>query len=150
MLPGDNQLRALGRISVAFNELEYKMNVFAWALINPNSNIGRIALEGENFDRMLQKTRNLAREVFRGDLERFGRIEQWAKNVGDVQRRRNEVLHAQWGLYKGTGQMRGQTLLRKVVRNVDSADLDRLADDIAAAIQELAGIMRGLPEFPQP
>jgi hypothetical protein len=148
-MPLDDQLRTLGRIAVAFNLLEYRMNVLAWALINPNSNIGRIALEGENFDRMLNKTTNLAREVFREDPGRLSRIEQWAKSASDVKRRRNELLHAQWGLYKDTGSLRGQTLLRKVVRNVDSADLDRLADDIDAALQELMDIMQGLAQFPQ-
>jgi hypothetical protein len=141
----DDQLRALGRIGVAFNHLEYKMNVLAWGLISPNSKIGRIALEGENFDRILGKIKNLAREVFREDPGRFSRIEQWAESANNVKRRRNELLHAQWGLYKDTGSMRGQTLLRKVVREVDSADIDRLADDIETAIEELEQILGFLP-----
>lgn len=45
--------------------------------------------------------------------------------------------------------MRGQTLLRKVVRNVDSTDLDRLADDVDAALQELIDLMEELEKFPQ-
>lgn len=75
-MPMDEQLRALGRISVAFNQLEYRMNVLVWGLISPNSNIGRIALEGENFDRMLGKLKNLAQEVLREDQERLRRIEE--------------------------------------------------------------------------
>ena len=148
-MPMDEQLRALGRISVAFNQLEYRMNVLVWGLISPNSNIGRIALEGENFDRMLGKLKNLAQEVLREDQERLRRIEEWANSASDVKRRRNELLHAQWGLYKDTGSMRGQTLLRKVVRNVDSTDLDRLADDVDAALQELIDLMEELEKFPQ-
>lgn len=145
-MPLDDELRAFGRIGVAFNQLEYRMNVLAWALINPNSNIGRIALEGENFDRVLGKLKNLAQEVLREDQERLTRIEQWAKTASDVKRRRNELLHAQWGLYKDTGSMLGQTSLRKVVRMVQPAELDQLADDVDAALRELIDIMEELAQ----
>jgi hypothetical protein len=145
-MPLDDQLRALGRISVAFNQLEYRMNVLVWALISPNSNIGRIVLEGENFDRMLGKLKNLAQEVLREDQERLRRIEEWAKSASDAKRRRNELLHAQWGLYKDTGSLLGQTSLRKVVRLVGSADLDRLVDDVDAALRELINIMEELAQ----
>jgi hypothetical protein len=146
----DDQLRALGRIGVHFNELEFIMNNFAWGLINPNSRIGRIALEGENFDRMLGKLKNLAQEVLREDQERLRRIEQWAKSASDLQRRRNEVLHAQWGTGR-TGEVVGITWLRKGVHKVgaNSGNLNQLADDIEVSTRELMDIMRGLAQFPQ-
>jgi hypothetical protein len=91
----DNQLRAIGRVSDRFNDLEYAMNVLAWELINPNPNIGRIVLEGESFDRVLTRVRKLSDEVAREDRERGSRIQRWVSKVNELKRRRNNVVHSQ-------------------------------------------------------
>ena len=55
----DDQLRAIGRITICLSYLERSMNVLVWRLVNPNLNIGRTVFEGENFDRMLRRAKDL-------------------------------------------------------------------------------------------
>lgn len=148
MLPfKDEQLRAIGRVSARFNDLEFAMNVLAWDLINPNVNIGRIVLEGESFDRVLTRVRKLSDEVAREDPERGRRIKRWTGTVHDLKRRRNDVVHSQIVLDMPSLDMVGWTKLRKEIQEVDlSVDaLDRLADDIESAIEELEQILGFLP-----
>jgi hypothetical protein len=146
----DDQLRAIGRISVHSNELELSLNVLVWGLINPNINIGRIVLEGESYDRMLGRVKKLAQEVSRENPELGSRIQQWAGRVNDVKSRRNEVLHAQWTLDQPTGEMVGLTILRKEMREVDASvdKLNRLADDMVNVRDEVTEIIRAMPSFP--
>ena len=114
MLPfKDNQLRAIGRVSARFNDLEYALNVLAWQLINPNPDIGRIVLEDESFDRVLTRVRKLSDEVAREDRERGSRIQRWASKVNELRRRRNYVVHSQIVLDMATLDMVGWTQAAK-------------------------------------
>ena len=151
MPPSDDQLRAIGRISVAINELDVLMNVFAWALINPDDlEIGRLALEKDQFSRVLEKLRRLAEHVLSDDPGLLTRVKQWADHAGQVQRRRSEVLHALWVLDQPTGTMVGW-LNRKEIQEIDASvgRLNGLADDITSVRQELMQIINDTPEFPQ-
>jgi hypothetical protein len=133
--------------STRFNDLEYAMNFLAWYLINPNINIGRIVLEGESFDRILTRIRKLSDEIAREDSERGSRIKRWTSTVNDLKRRRNDVVHSQIVLDMATLDMVGWTKLRKETHEVDLSvsELNRLADDIESAIEELEQILGFLP-----
>jgi hypothetical protein len=145
MPPDDDQLRAIGRITLLFNDLEHSLNLLVWRLINPNINIGRIVFEGENFDRMLRRARDLSEEVAREDQELGDAIRRWTNRAGDVKRRRNDVLHAQWAIDQPSGEIRGLRMLGgKAPRDVDisATALDRLAIDIHHVAVELGLIER--------
>src|SRR5215216_4066365 len=94
----DDQLRAIGRISVLFNELEYSTHVIIGALVNSDPNIGYVAFEGESLHNMLDKARKLSRAVFQPGTERCIQIDQWADRADRVRKRRNDVLHALWAV----------------------------------------------------
>jgi hypothetical protein len=144
MPPNDDQLRAIGRITVLFNNLEHSMNLLVWRLMNPNINIGRIVLEGESFDRMLKRVRKLSDEVAREDQELGDRIRRWADMAGDVKRRRNDVLHAEWAIVQPSGEMVGLRMLGKAPQEIDlsATALEQLSDDIGDAVVELMQILR--------
>jgi hypothetical protein len=101
----EKQLRALGRVSVHFNNLEYMTHTIVSALINLGPDIGYIVFEGESFDRMLDRLRRLNKFVFADDHHRRTWIEQWAFKANDVKKRRDQVLHAHWVLDQPTGEV---------------------------------------------
>jgi|Tabmets5t2r1_1033131.scaffolds.fasta_scaffold30190_2 hypothetical protein len=144
MPPDDDQLRAIGRVTLLFNDLEHSMNLLVWRLINPDINIGRIVLEGEGFDRMLKRLTRLSQEVAREDLELRGTIRQWANRADNVRIRRNGVLHARWIFSLASGEMVAVRGLGKAPGEVDisAAALDRLANDIHHVAVELESIGR--------
>jgi hypothetical protein len=147
----DEQYRAIGRITMTFNSLEVSMNVFLWRLINSNINIGRIVLGGENFDRVLERVKRLSTaEVARENQALDDRIQRWAKTANDVKQRRNEVMHSDVYVDQPSRTMVGLTTLRRGIRKIDLSvrELDRLADDIEGAIEELRQIMRVIPSSP--
>jgi hypothetical protein len=135
----DDQLRAIGRITVSFNTLEFFVNVFLWGFATPQSPpLGKVIFEGESFDRVLARVKKLSAHILREDPPSVKRMRDWTGRVSDVQRRRNEVLHANWVLEGPTGEVVGTRSLRKNEPEVASTatELNRLADDIEAAIQE--------------
>jgi hypothetical protein len=144
MLPfKDDQLRAMGRVSARFNDLEYLMNVLAWYLINTNLRIGRIVLEGESFDRVLMRVKRLSQEVSGENPELGSRIQRWATTADALKRRRNEVVHSKIVLDMESLDMVGWTMLRKETYEVDLSvsELDLLADRMEIAIEEVEQII---------
>jgi hypothetical protein len=144
MPASDDQLRAIGRVTLLFNDLEHSMNLLVWRLINPDINIGRIVLEGESFDRILKRLTRLVQEVARDDLELRETIRQWANRADDVKIRRNAVLHTQWAFSQPSGEIVGIRVLGKAPGEVDisAAALDQLAIDIHHVAVELEPIER--------
>jgi prefoldin subunit 5 len=144
----DDQYRAIGRITVAFNSLESSMNFLLWLLINPNINIGRVVLAGENFDRVLDRVKRLSKaEVARENQALDERIQKWAETANDVKQRRNDVMHSEVFLDQPSLRMVGLTTLRRNMREVDlsASKLDRLADEIHNAEEGLKQITRAIP-----
>jgi hypothetical protein len=145
MPPDNDQLRAIGRVTLLFNDLEHSINLLVWRLINPDITIGRIVLEGEGFDRMLKRLGRLSQEVAREDLELTETIRQWARRADDVKIRRNRVLHARWLFSLASGEMVAVRGLGKAPGeevDISAAALDRLANDIHHVTVELELIGR--------
>lgn len=145
----NDQLRAIGRISAAINELELLMNVFAWALINRDDlEVGRRVLEGEQFNRVLDKLRRLAEHVLSDDPGLLTRVEDWADHAGEVQRRRSAVLHAVWILDEPTGKMVGWVHRKDIKEiNASAGRLNELANDIISVRQELMQVIDDMQDF---
>jgi hypothetical protein len=145
MQPEDDALLAIGRVTLLFNDLEHLINLLVWSLINPDINIGRIVLGGENFDRMLKRLTRLSQEVARDDLELREIIQQWAERAEDVKIRRNRVLHARWLFSLASGEMvavRGLGKRPGEQVDISAAALDRLGNDIHHVAVELESIGR--------
>jgi hypothetical protein len=135
----DDQLRAIGRVSVSFNRLEYWLNVCLWVFINPDQpGIAKIGFEGESFDRVVSRVRRLSASILRDEPTWLDRMQRWTDRASDVQRRRNDVLHAMWEAEEPTGEAVGQRLLRRNAPEIasTSTELNRLADDIEDTLKE--------------
>jgi hypothetical protein len=143
----DDQFRAIGRINFHFNELELFVNMMVWGLVNPKTGIGRTAFAGESFDRMLGKLRRSSEYV--GDEKRNIRsaIQWWAPRAKDVQRRRNEVLHALWFESNPAGELFSLLRTGKETEGggIGTTELVQLAEDIIAVCREALIIMRSIP-----
>jgi hypothetical protein len=85
--------------------LSSSVNLFVRALVNTDLDIGRLAFAGEPFNRMLNRVQMLSEQAFRDNRQLRDRIQQWTRQVRDVQQRRNEVLHALWLKEEPTGKM---------------------------------------------
>jgi hypothetical protein len=134
----DDQLRAIGRITVSFNQLEYWLNLCLWVFVNPeHPSAAKLAFEGEMFDRVLAKVKKLSAHLLRNDPTWLGRMRHWTKNVKDMKLRRNDVLHAMWDDTL-TGEAVGVRLLRSNESEIasSSAELNQLADDIEETLRE--------------
>jgi hypothetical protein len=143
----DDQLRAIGWITVQSAELEFSLHTLVCALVNPNINIGRLAFEKEtSFASMLFRATRLSEEVSRDNRELGSRIREWAARAGKVYERRNEVLHAIWVQNQPTGEMVAVRLTRRNIPRAQTAvaDLDQLADDIAGVVREASEILRAI------
>jgi hypothetical protein len=135
----DDQLRAVGRISVSFNKLEYWLNVCLWVFVNPDEpGQAQLGFEGESFDRVVTKVRRLSTSILREEPTWLDRMQRWTDRASDVQRRRNDVLHAMWDVEGPTGEAVGQRLLRRNAPEIasTSTELNRLADDIEDTLKE--------------
>jgi uncharacterized protein YecE (DUF72 family) len=124
-----------------------------WGLVSSDLEIGRRAFEGEPFARMLGRAQTLNEHALRQSPQLRGQIQEWVTKVRDVQRRRNEVLHAWWYLHRPTGETIPFRLLGKgETREIrtHATELDQLADDIEEARKEAAPILRAvtLPTYP--
>jgi hypothetical protein len=142
-LTGD-QLRAIGKISVRSAQLELYTHTLACGLVNPNLNVGWLAFEGDMFASMLRRVNRLSKEVSRENRELGARIREWATKAGDVQRRRNEVLHAYWILDEPTGEMIAVRLTRQNLAQAQTRvdELDRLAGEIEDVTVECISILK--------
>jgi hypothetical protein len=142
----DDQLRALGSVTVWFNDLEYMMHSIVATLVNSDRNIGGIVFEGESFDRMLDKLKRLNQYIHSSDYERRTWIERWAVGANDLKRRRNEVLHAQWVVDHPTGEMVTRRLFSRSLPKapIRADELDQLATDIQIVVAEAIEILKSL------
>jgi hypothetical protein len=147
----DNQLRAIGRISIRFNELEFLVNLFVWALVNSDLDIGRLAFADEPFTRMLNRVKILSEQAFRDNRELRNRIQQWTRQASDVQWRRNEVLHALWLKDEPTDKMVALRLTGKEPREAGTRanQLDQLADYIDSVRREASDLLHFIPAWSQ-
>jgi hypothetical protein len=146
----DDQLRALGRISVMSAELDFSTNTLACVLVNQDLNIGRIVFDGEQSDRVLTKVRRLAEEIVaRDNKELASRIQQWATKAKNAQQRRNEVLHAVWVKDQLTGQMIPIRMTRQHIPEAQTraTELDRLADELESAVWEASEIFSDIRDI---
>lgn len=139
----DDQLRAIGRMTVSFGRLEHSASSLLWLLVNENQNIGRVAFENERFWRVLDTIGRLCPYALGGNPELQRRIKEWIGKARAVAAQRNEVLHALWAENQPSGEMVALLLTRKNMPKAQTraADLDQLAIEVTRAAREVDGIL---------
>jgi hypothetical protein len=156
----EDQYRAIGRITVLSAQLEFTANLLAWALINPNREliqysdvyeIGHRAFGGDNFASLVKKIQRLSGYVLRRSPQTLAEVVAWATKARDLQERRNEIIHALWS-DPSTGEPTPYRLGRGEPRAARTRvdQLDQFADEIEAAIKEIAPALREIsfPRYP--
>jgi hypothetical protein len=138
----DDQLRAIGRLTVAFGQLELSASLLLTVLVNPdNQNIGRVAFADAPFKRVLDTIQRLSPYTLGWKPELQRRVKDWIDKARDVAWRRNEVLHAFWVHDQPSGQMVALTHRATRAASTRAADLDQLAMDVALAVRQVDRVL---------
>jgi hypothetical protein len=150
----DDQLRAIGRTTVSFGQLEHWTFLLLQVFINPkDQNIGRVAFEGAQFTRMLETINKLCPFVLGSNPELMGRVKKFTGRASGLAKRRNRVLHALWvdnrsehPLEDRPGEMVGLHDVWTGERKTPTraAELDQLSIDVALAVREVELILAEL------
>jgi hypothetical protein len=162
----DDQYRAVGRITVLSAQLEYAANVLAWSLLkaphitphreivdlNELIQIGRRAFAGDSFSIVIAKVQRLSEYVLRNSPQTLATIQHWTAKARNLQERRNDLIHALWS-DAPTGEVAPYRLLGKGeprAARTPVTELDKLADDIEAAIKEISPTLQAIsfPSYP--
>jgi hypothetical protein len=145
----DDQLRAIGRISVGFNTLELATYLVVGKLMNRDLEIGRRMLAGERLVRMLDKAKMLSQYVTRDDPALQTRMNAWVDSANDVRRRRNLAFHSIWSEDDETGEVVAMSIRGEEPRPVSirPTDLDQLADEINAVWVEGAHLIGAITDL---
>jgi hypothetical protein len=157
----DDQYRAIGRITVLSAQLEFTANLLAWALITPNRElmqfndiyeIGRRAFGGDNFASIVIKVQRLSEYVLRRSPQTLAEVQAWIAKARDLQERRNDIIHAWWSDLP-TGDAAPYRFLGKGApraARTPADQLDQFADEIEAAVKEIAPTLRAIsyPMYP--
>jgi hypothetical protein len=161
----DDQLRAIGRITVLSAQLEYAANVLAWMLLRPNrgephilsqdeaQQIGRRAFAGDSFASIVTRIQRLSEYVLRNSPKTLAEVQQWTAKARDLQERRNELIHAWWSDFSESGEVTPVRLLGKGeprVAKTQVTELDQFADEIEAAVRGIAPTLQAIsfPRYP--
>ena len=161
----DDQYRAIGRITVLSAQLELAANLLAWMLIYPHAGqhwvlsqeearqIGRRAFAGESFSSIITKVQRLSEYVLRNSPKTLAEVQQWTAKARDLQEHRNEIIHAAWSDFTPTGETAAVRLLGRGeprLARTPVTELDKLADEIDAAIKEIGPTLQAVsfPRYP--
>jgi hypothetical protein len=138
----DDQLCAVGRVTVAFGQLELSASVLLTVLVNPDDqNIGRVAFEDAPFKRVLDTIQKLSPYALGPKPELHRQVKDWIDKAREVARRRNQVLHAFWVHDQPSGQMVALTHRATREAATRAADLDQLAVDVALAVRQVDRVL---------
>jgi hypothetical protein len=134
----DDQLRAIGWITVAFGQLEFSASLLLRVLINPtNQDIGRVVFERAPFGRVLEMIDKLCPYTLADKPELYRQVKEWIPRAKGVAERRNEVLHALWAENQPSGEMVALTRRATKTARTRATDLDRLAIEVAREAKEV-------------
>jgi hypothetical protein len=143
----DDELRAIGRISVNFNALENVISAVVWTFVGPDPMLGVLLTAGESFDRLLSKFKQLAHYRL-SEPQHLDLISGWLPKVRSVQQQRNRILHSAW--LEPKDRSTGIVAYKITVRGIDmdhnlhpysARELDEIADHIDAVRQEFTTII---------
>lgn len=96
MTVSDDQLRALGRITVAYGGVELTVSIVTGLFVQ-NFAVGRVLLADMGVDTMLGKLAALAREIHGDDGGLRDDLLAFVGSARAAVERRNRVTHASWG-----------------------------------------------------
>ena len=95
MTLSDEHCQAIGKISVAFAEIEMWVKFFAWALIGPDQSIGQIVTAEMSLKQLLDLLGSLFHHRCQ-DKERNDFLKSLIDRINEAGQTRNRTLHSLW------------------------------------------------------
>jgi hypothetical protein len=142
----DDHLRALGRVTANFGQLELLAGHFIAALISPRADVGRIITSKLSFRNTLDVLDALFRNQFAADPDALAEFERILKQVATAEEQRNRLIHSGWVTSSDSPQSdpirlkftarRGRGL-RADSESLTVKDIDMVADAVRASAESL-------------
>ena len=132
----DEQLKAIGRITVAFSFLENTIAFFVWELLGREQRVGQIVTAGLSFNQLVNLFGSLYRHRVT-DAEKIAALETLLKKIEQAQTERNAIVHSEWAAGESgtTNRVRRTARASKgfqlQFRAMDVSDLEKIATFIA-------------------
>ena len=95
MAVSDELALEIGRISVAFADVEAWVGFFIWSLIGPDQHVGQIVTSEMSFSRQLDMLVSLFRHRC-DDSAKIERLRQLVARLSETEQQRNTFLHSLW------------------------------------------------------
>jgi hypothetical protein len=146
----DEHCLAIGKITVAFAEIESWLSSFIWALIVPFSeqHVGQIVTAEMSFSRKLDVVVSLFKYRCTDEKER-NRLKELVDRIQKLEEKRNQVQHSLW-IMQSSDQSEAMRLKITAKRKhglshakeiVTAEPLEALARDLQIAVSDLSSFM---------
>lgn len=127
----DEHTLVIGRIAVAFGNIEFLVDNMLLPLIGPDGWAGRLVAGGESLNWQLQRIERLA--PFRVDAETAVEVKEWLGVVRAASDKRNRVLHNAW-------HQSAERLIKLGFRRGEFDDHKATLEELNAFAEELADL----------
>lgn len=144
----DEHCLAIGKISVAFAELESWLSSFIWSLISSEQHVGQMVTAEMSFSRKLDLLVSLFQYRCKDAQER-DHLQALVSRLSDLEQLRNKVQHSLW--IRQTADPTEATRLKITAKRkhglshakevLTSQPLESLAKNLQVAVSELSSFM---------
>jgi hypothetical protein len=141
---GDDHLKAIGRVAVNFQHLEFSIEMWIVALIGSDDRIGMMIASQLPFRGICSLAESLyALKVT--DVEKVNRFREIIKEAGQLEAQRNTLFHSNWGTNTDTGLVERMKLpkdmtkgFRFVTEHYPVSKINGLADSMKLSAQKFS------------
>ncbi|CAH1073395.1 hypothetical protein [Candidatus Nitrotoga sp. 1052] len=144
----DEHCLAIGKISVAFAELESWLSSFIWSLISSEQHVGQMVTAEMSFSRKLDLLVSLFQYRCK-DAQEHDHLKALVSRLSDLEQRPNTVQHSLW--IRQTADPTEATRLKITAKRkhglshakevLTSQPLESLARNLQVAVSELSSFM---------
>ena len=151
----EEQLKALGRITLQFSQLEGSIKWFLVELLNPNDHFpGLVVTSKSSFRNMCDMLGSLAKRETEYSpsnvvlTQNFEKLQGVLKKIAQLEEKRNGLVHSDWMRTITEDELlrvkhRSSTAkgYSKVLEHLNADDINAIAQEMVSADYELLGIM---------
>lgn len=95
MTISNEHYQAIGKISVAFGQLESNVSFFIWQLIGAEQHVGQMVTAKMSFSRQVDLLSSLFRHRC-DDSAKRDEFKRWIVQLSKLEEQRNAILHSLW------------------------------------------------------
>lgn len=138
----DKHLKSIGDITVSFALLELNIQLFIWSMLNEDQRIAQIITAELSFKNLRALMKSLYLEKYGKEDEDFDKLNKLMIRTGQVEDKRNQIIHSFWGGSRNTDTISRFKITAKEKDGIkfqfEEVPLDKLSD-FATEIKVLAG-----------